>query len=189
MARVEPLLHRDEYPLIETRSHPAILLRPALWTAAVLVMAGAIGFVFSPSTNNDLVDSIVGGVALVFSLNLLWKVLDRKRKKVVLTDRRIIVMTGVLSRKVSTLPLSRVRDINYRRSVLGRALGYGSLEVSRSGSVLDGPWLRIERLPRPDHFYRTLASVVASRRVVEGEEGPQVPLDEADTGPLPRVVV
>ncbi len=191
MSRIASLLHPDEYPLIETRSHLASLIRPALITILALFAAAALGFVFSPDRGSDAVDIVSGLAALVVSLRFAWRVIDRARTTVVLTDLRILVVRGVLARSVASLPLSRVGDVSYSRSILGRVLGYGAIEVSgrrRGEDPRMEPWLRADQLPNPDHFYRTLAASVAAR-APRPEEGSAVPFDEADTGQLPRVVV
>jgi hypothetical protein len=89
------------------------------------------------------------------------------------------------------MPLTRVTDMTYQRSLLGRILGYGDLIVESAGQ--DQALSRIEHLPRPDDFYRTITSLVTAgipSLLPEDEEPRRLWLpDDEDTGPLPRVIV
>ena len=193
MSRISRLLHPDEYPIVETGVHRSALIWPALSTIIVVAAAAAAGFAFSPERGDDIVDVGVGIVAVAAALRFAWKLLSLRRKKIVLTDHRIIIVTGMVARQVISIPFGRVGDILYRRPVMGRLFGYGVIEMTGVGPYLEGrPLLRIERLPEPDHFYRSLSSLIASRRPTDpaaDEAEYLVPFDEADTGPLPRVVV
>lgn len=193
MSRISRLLHPDEFPIVETGVHRSALIGPSISTAIVIVAAAAAGFFFSPNRGDDILDVGVGLVAVAAALRLTWKVVSLRRKKIVLTDHRILVVTGMIARQVVSIPFGRVGDISYRRPVMGRVFGYGVIEMTGVGPHLEGrPLLRIERLPEPDHFYRSLASLIAARRPADpGAEEAEylVPFDEADTGPIPRVVV
>lgn len=193
MSRITRLLHPDEYPVVETGVHRSALIGPLLTTVAVITVALVVGFVFSPDRGDDLVDVALGIAAAMAALRFAWKAVSLRRKTIVLTDHRILVVTGMVARQVVSIPFGRIGDISYRRPLMGRVLGYGMIEMSGVGPRLDHrPLLRIERLPEPDHFYRTLASLIASRRPSDPEADDAellVPFDEADTGPIPRVVV
>ena len=45
------------------------------------------------------------------------------------TDKRLIMTYGLLTHKVAMMPLRKVTDMNYGRSLLGRMLGYGDLDI------------------------------------------------------------
>ncbi len=85
------------------------------------------------------------------------------------------------------MPLTRVTDMTYRRSIAGRLLGYGDLIVESAGQ--DQALSRIERIPHPDHFYRTITSLVTAGLPSMMPDDGAGPADEEDTGPLPQVVV
>ena len=102
-----------------------------------------------------------------------------------MTNQRIIEVSGVLTRKVASMPLEKMTDMIYLRTLGGRLLGYGDLIVESAGQ--DQALSRIRRLPKPDDFYRCVTSLSADLLPVPDEEPPTPDLD--DTGPLPRVVV
>src|SRR5207302_3700840 len=80
----------------------------------------------------------------------------------VFTDQRVLVIEGILSRRVNGLPLKSVMDTTYSRSIGGRLRGYGDLELNLSGR----PGLRkLTALPRPDAIYQLVLRLINSDKV------------------------
>jgi uncharacterized membrane protein YdbT with pleckstrin-like domain len=184
----ERYLAVGEEPVLEVHRHGMVLAKPIFQTIAVVFIAALVGSLVSLDNANDFIDTTVGLVAIFFVLRLAWKVLLWRHERIVVTDQRIFEVSGVLTRNVATVPLEKVTDMTYRRTVGGRVLGYGDLIFETAGQVqaMD----RIDLLPRPDDFYRTVTSLVARRpesppALVDPPSGP----DEDDTGPLPRVIL
>lgn len=188
-------LAADERIVLEVRRHMSLLLGPFLATVVAIFLAGAIGWFTSPSEGSDRVDLVLGVLALIFAARLGWKAWQWRADTIVVTDQRIFEVSGVLTRKVASMPLTRVTDMTYQRSILGRLLGYGDLIVESAGQ--DQALSRIEHLPHPDDFYRTITSLVTAGipSLLPEEEDRHLWLpdgrspDEDDTGPLPRVIV
>ena len=107
-----------------------------------------------------------------------------------MTDRRIFEVSGLVTRKVASMPLSKMTDMTYRRPILGRILGYGELHVESAGQ--DQALSRLDHLPNPDEFYRTITYLVSAPDLMprsDPEVVHEASWDEDDTGPLPRVIV
>jgi len=69
----------------------------------------------------------------------------------VITDRRVLVRTGILARTGRDIPLSRINDITFSHSFLERLLGCGTLVVESAGergqvTLADVP--KVERVQR-----------------------------------------
>ena len=47
------------------------------------------------------------------------------------TDKRFLLFFGFIRRKVAMMPLLKVTDMTYDRSLLGRIVGYGTFRSSR----------------------------------------------------------
>ena len=82
----------------------------------------------------------------------------RRADRIVVTDRRIFEVSGILTRKVASMPLAKLTDITYRRSLLCRLFVYGELIVETAGQ--EQSLQHITHLPRPDDVYRTIAWLV-----------------------------
>ncbi len=79
-------------------------------------------------------------------------VLRWRAKQIAVTDRRIIRVSGVLTRAVDAAPLEQVTDSTLHRSVLGRIFGYGSVRIETAGQA--GSLGTISYVPSPDALYR-----------------------------------
>jgi uncharacterized membrane protein YdbT with pleckstrin-like domain len=55
----------------------------------------------------------------------LWRALAHNMDRFVITNMRVFRIRGVLSRKLATMPISRILDITVDKPLLGRMLGYG----------------------------------------------------------------
>jgi uncharacterized membrane protein YdbT with pleckstrin-like domain len=69
----------------------------------------------------------------------------------VVTDRRVLVRTGILARSGRDIPLSRINDITFSHTFLERLLGCGTLVVESAGergqvTLADVP--HVERVQR-----------------------------------------
>jgi len=51
------------------------------------------------------------------------------------TNKRIIIKTGLISRKIVELNISKIESVNVRQSVMGRLFGYGALEFTGTGGT------------------------------------------------------
>jgi uncharacterized membrane protein YdbT with pleckstrin-like domain len=66
------------------------------------------------------------------------------------TNRRVLMKSGVISRKTVELMLSKVESIGVNQGMLGRVAGYGSVVVRGSG----GTYELFDRVARPLEFRR-----------------------------------
>lgn len=149
----ERYLTWGEDVVLSVHLHASALIRPV--AEAVLVVA--VGFWFA--TIGVPVLDVLAVVAFAGALlRLAWTVAAWAAERIVLTDRRIFKLGGLLSRRVDSMPLRRVTDFSYRRSPLGMVLGYGTFVVETAGQ--EQALSRIEHLPNPDGFYRTVAWLV-----------------------------
>ncbi len=190
-ARRMRYLAEDERAVIEVRRHPIVLAGPGTAALAVLVAASSIGLIMSPGSGGDFFDDFLGVIAVCFVVRFVWKLWQWSVDRVVVTDRRFLEISGVLTRKVATMPLAKVTDMTYRRTIGGRMFGYGDLIIESAGQ--DQALSCIDRVPRPDDFYRTVSGLATATLpepdVTTTFTGWGTAPDEEDTGPLPRVVV
>lgn len=61
--------------------------------------------------------------------------LDRYTDEFAITNKRIIIKTGLISRKTFEMNHSKIESVNVDQSILGRILGYGSIGIVGSGGT------------------------------------------------------
>ncbi len=176
-------LLEDESVALEVRRHPAVLAVAVAQTLMVTSLAVTAGYLSGPDTTNDPIDLVTGMAATIAWIRLGWITLRWYMTRIVVTDQRILLVSGIASRSVTGIPLARIVDFTYHRPVMGRLLGYGEL-ILEGANVTHGVG-RIDHIPDPDHFYRSVVGLLG---------GPLkatlvTPTDDEDTGPIPRVVV
>jgi hypothetical protein len=197
MIQPDRYLALDERKMWEVRRHGAVLLRPLLQMAAVFAVAGFLGAMASHVGGPAVITAILGLIVLGFFLRLVWKVVQWWLTRIIVTDRRVLEVSGVVSRRVASMPLPQVTDTTYHRSLGGRLLGYGDLVIESPGRH---PGLsHLGYVPRPDDFYRIVMSLMNASSgdapdevVVYPVEGPdEVVLSSGneDTGEIERVVL
>jgi hypothetical protein len=189
-----------EHLVLEVHRHPAVLLRSFLVTVGATIGALWLSTAINRVTGVDFVTTLAAIVIVVFVLRFLWHSLEWWATQIVVTDRRIFQVWGVLTRKVASMPLEKVTDMTYRRTLWGRLLGYGDLLVDTPGQELGLSYM--DHLPNPDFFYRTVTSLVTGAVALDPDPDPIADdddvaafdavfeeSDDQDTGPLPRVKI
>ncbi len=136
MSYVMKLLSRNEQVVRVARDHWITLLLAILIDVAisvVIVGLSVVGIVLSPPWPwFGLLLLIVPVVHLTLRIWVWWN------KQHVITNRRIIQVTGTFSKRVSDTLLEKVNDIVMEQSALGRMLNFGDLEIiSGSESGID----------------------------------------------------
>jgi hypothetical protein len=69
-----------------------------------------------------------------------------------------MLAAGFIVHKVGMMPLSKVTDLTFERSIGGRILGYGTLIVESAGQIQ--ALNRIDFMPRPEEVYEALSELV-----------------------------
>ena len=143
------LLHEREHQVITVRMHPAMLLVPV-----GIALAGLIGVIMLSGTllkgQSGLM--MIVWVAWGFLLaRALWAAANWSVDYFVVTSRRMILTSGILTRKVAMMPLNKVTDMSFQRSFAGRLLGYGEFIIESAGQ--DQALRNIPYIPYPDELY------------------------------------
>ena len=147
-----------ERRVVEVRRHPAIMVWPVTQTVVVIVVALLVSFL---ARHNALVQKIVGALAILALLRLAYLIGNWWVERFVVTDQRVLLSSGLLTRRVAMMPLRKVTDMTYERSVLGRLLGYGEFIMESAGQ--DQALSRVPYLPRPDGLYLEVSQLLFGR--------------------------
>ena len=89
-------------------------------------------------------------VFLVPAVRIAWGFLSWRMNVYVLTNRRVIESTGVLSKRVADSSLEKLTDIVLKQSIIGRALNYGDIVVltAAAGAGINN----LKQIRRPMEF-------------------------------------
>lgn len=70
----------------------------------------------------------------IFTL-FIAPILDRWSDEFAITNRRVIVKTGLISRKTLEMNISKIESVNVDQSIMGRILGYGTIQIIGTGGT------------------------------------------------------
>ena len=147
-ASVNKYLLPGEHQLICVRRHPEALLGPITLTLVALLAGGLVtGFALLNSTGLE----IVWLATAVLFLRMLWKIAYWSGDYFVVTPGRMLLVSGLVNRKLATMPLSAVTDLRMRRSARGRLFGYGNF-VAES-DLPDQSVGVVDSVPFPNEVY------------------------------------
>jgi uncharacterized membrane protein YdbT with pleckstrin-like domain len=152
---IDEYLLPTERRVIRVRQHWAVMLKDLVLTGLFLVVLVVLERLLP---DNVIIDNLTFYLALVAVLRftvltILWWI-----ERIVITDKRVMLAQGILVHKVAMMPLGKVTDLTFQRSMGGRLLGYGSLIVESAGQIQ--ALNRIDYMPRPEEVYEALSELI-----------------------------
>jgi uncharacterized membrane protein YdbT with pleckstrin-like domain len=149
-ASVNRYLLPHENQVITVRRHPAVLMTPV-----ALVVGGLIGAGF---ISNTVATTWIWWAWLLLLAWFVWKVAEWSVDYFVITNQRMLLTTGLVTRKVAMMPLAKVTDMSFQRSVAGRILGYGEFVLESAGQ--EQALRTVEYLPYPEQLYLEVCEMI-----------------------------
>ncbi len=131
-------IHPEPGEYLVFRGHPSwrSMLGFYLKWLLVAVVAGTAAGVASRSAGHRAQPLwVIAGVLIVFVIGLLRGALRRARTTYTITDRRLTIELGLLSREVHEAGLDRIQNVRCRQSLTQRMLGVGTLEFDTAGGA------------------------------------------------------
>ncbi|HWA66840.1 MAG TPA: PH domain-containing protein [Mycobacteriales bacterium] len=130
----ENILDSDEHVIRNLRPHWRKVAGPVV-LAPIVVGLASYGWFSLP---DDSARKVLRWVILLAALVILlwWSLrpfLFWLTTRYVVTDRRVLMRHGVLSRNGRDVPLTRVNDVSFNRSVVERLFGSGTLVIESAG--------------------------------------------------------
>ncbi len=138
-----------EVQVATVRKHPAILIAPTLQAVGGLLVAAILSATILHHDKPLLIIVWLAWVALL--LRMIWAAVNWAVDYFVVTSERMLLTSGVFSRKVAMMPLTKVTDMSFRRSFAGRMLGYGEFIVESAGQ--DQAFRTVDHIPYPEQLY------------------------------------
>ncbi|HWG25523.1 PH domain-containing protein [Actinospica sp.] len=150
-----------------------------LLTAGFIALFGYIG-------KTRGVGSVFWFALLLYALWVFLQVLLYLSHYMVLTNKRLIVVEGIVNREVKSLPLEKLSDMIYQRTALGHALGYGTFNLQAPGASINLG--RLKYVSKPDNTYLQVSHLLWSAKAPDPKK---IRLDgqvaeRGPDGPMPR---
>jgi len=171
---VESLLGKREKIILVARQHWFILVSAiVLEIVIILVIIGLTilaGFFW---TEFALLIGAVGTILLLLPLSTMFRdILDWMNRQYIVTNRRVIQISGVLNKNVTDSSLRKITDVKMSKSFFGRIFNYGDIEILTASEFGVNLFHRIEE---PVGF--KIAMLNAKEELEQGGEPEQDDLD------------
>ena len=152
---VDEYLLPTERRVIRVRQHWAVMAKDLVLTGLFLLL---MVFLKEYLTASVLIDNLTFYLALAAVLRFTVNVILWWIERIVITDKRVMRSTGFINHKIGMMPLTKVTDLSFDRTLDGRMLGYGTLMVESAGQ--DQAFREIHYIPRPEEIYEALSELV-----------------------------
>lgn len=148
-----------ERRVIRVRRHWATLIPLLLQTLAMLAVALILSNVLEGRGENLwLVQSLLWYAGFFVVLRFAFWALEWWVERIVVTDKRFMLTNGIVVTNVAMMPITKVTDLTYKRPLVGRILGYGTLIVESAGQIQ--ALNQITYMPRPEEVYDAISELV-----------------------------
>ena len=154
----------------EVHWHPVWLLRSTLVLVGTLVVAG---WLSAGLDDGDALGTVLGPVLAGVLLWYGWRFLEWRTQRLVVTDRRLLMVNGLISRRLAVMPLRKVTDMTFTQPLMGRIFdryGWGTFVFESAGQ--DQAFHTIPYLPAPDTLYQTLTNEIFGENGIYGRKRP-----------------
>ena len=153
MAYLERLLAPGERIVVRTRRHAIVLLR-SVGAALFVILAGVFLAIYVGGVGRFPEPARVwawggAGLAAIGLLVALPAWLRWRSEEYLVTDRRVIQLEGVVSKRVLDSSLDKVNDVRLSQSLAGRLFGFGTIEILTASEVGVN---RLDQVPDPLGF-------------------------------------
>ena len=139
------------------RQHWSVLAGHILGALVVIIVAIVLDAKIGDKIGSASITTVKTVILLVLVIgSLLWaglRILRWRFSTYHLTDRRIVMEGGILSRTAETIPLDRIQNTVIHRPFGDRLIGAGDIEIESAGR--DGVEV-LHRIPKAEAFYNEL---------------------------------
>jgi len=163
--------------------HWIVLLEPVLSVVAGLIVIGYLSNAVGDG-GRKLVDVVIV-IWILLVARLLFYVAEWHHEIFLATDRRLMLVHGLVTRKVDIMPMSKVTDMRYDRTLTGQIFGYGVYILESAGQ--DQALSTINFIPQPDLHYQQISAVIfapparrLSDKLTPASTGSKVPISEPE---------
>lgn len=166
---IESLLGDREKIILVSRQHWFILVSAIVLEIIIILILIALTVIagtFLPEF--ALLIGAIGTILLLLPLTTLVRdVLDWMNRQFIVTNWRVIQISGILNKNVTDSSLAKVTDVKMEISAFGRLFNYGDIEILTASEFGANLFRRIEE---PINFKTAMLN--AKEDLVQGDKDP-----------------
>jgi uncharacterized membrane protein YdbT with pleckstrin-like domain len=156
-----------ERMLVRSTRHWVVLLRPFATTVLAMVISLVV-LVLLPIAGELRLFLMLGVILVgIGVLNLYYW--GWRAHEYVLTDQRVILNEGILSKFSRSIAIDRIQDLTTFQGLWGRTWGFGDIELESAGR--EGAEL-LSTVPRPQQLRNAIFGQIEARRRQGGSANP-----------------
>ena len=157
---VPPALQRILLPgeslVVALHAHWAKMIKPV--SIALLALVVTLFIDSNVTQASQAIGTIVWWLFFGVLAWLVWQVLEWRHDWFVATDKRLLLRYGLLTHKVAMMPLLKVTDMSYVRTIPGQLLGFGRFVMESAGQ--DQALRTIDWVPHANETYQAITAEI-----------------------------
>lgn len=163
---VESLLGEREKIILIAHQHWFILVRAIVFEIVIILILIALTITSGAYLSEfALLIGAVGTILLLLPLSTMMRdILDWTNRQFIVTNRRVVQISGILNKNVTDSSLEKVTDVKLEQSAFGRLFNYGDIEILTASEFGVNLFRRIEE---PIIF--KIAMLNAKERLEQGD--------------------
>ena len=131
------VLQPDETVRAVGRLHWLIFWPSAFWLLIAVAIACVGAFVAVEDPQRQYCFYAAAAIAFVAFVLMLAHWARRRGTEIVVTDRRVILKRGLMSRYTAEMAVSKIETVDVIQSVWGRIFGYGTVVIRGTGAGIE----------------------------------------------------
>ena len=160
-------LLEDEEVVLHLHPHWKAAVGPVLVLLAALAATITVWVMLPTNDGGRIGVAVVGAISLFFAVTRgVWPLVVWRSDHYVLTDERVLLQDGVLTRERRDLPLNRINDHAMSQSLLDRMFGCGTLRIDSIGDEA----AVLASVPRVHQVQTTLYELIETDRELRPDD-------------------
>lgn len=140
-------LSKGERIIYTTNLHWVIFVE-----SVVILLTGFLIIFLAYEYKAYYIDYLSYGVLLFGGFRFFMQVIRHRSSEFAVTTGRVIIKVGVIKQSSLAMPLSKVESIEIDQNILGQMLGYGTINITGTGSAES----KFELITNPAKFRRKM---------------------------------
>ena len=162
MSYIDRNLMDGERIVYRGRLNMIMFIWPIVWFIVALVLFG-VGVNMTEANVRMVMVAIAGIFTLSAIVTFIRPLIKYVTSEFGITNRRVIVKTGLFRRKSLEILLNKIEGIQVNQSILGRLVGFGSITVTGTGGTKDP----FHNIAAPFEFRKKAQEQIASVQNLE----------------------